>query len=307
MLIDFVHMGNAYLPELQAYAAFVQAAGHEARVHRQIETLPAEARLIWWMCGQVGKELARNYPAAFQIHEYASASVPPLAWVKDRVKRARQAQPQYRIFQNDWVRRRMAFADELPYEYRDMGLAPEFFADMGTRPKPEFDFVYLGEMSRLRHFLPVFQALAQVGARVLLVGELPQELSRQLTCNAGLVCTGRVPHGEVPAQLRRARYGLNLVPDQLPYTQQTSTKLLEYCAAGLLVVSTDYPWVRGFEQRRGARFAYVPFRSSVQQYQSLLGEDLLQQQRLVSPDLRDLAWPRLLAGLKVWRRIGVLA
>ena len=306
MLIDFVHLGDAYLPELQAYAAFVQTAGHEARVHRKIETLPADAQVIWWMCGQVGSDLAARFPAAFQVHEYASASVPPLAWLKDRVKRTRQARPQYRIFQNDWVRRRMGFADQVPWEFRDMGLAPELLADSGKRAEPEFDFVYLGEMSRLRHFLPVFRAMAQSGARVLLVGEVPQALAPQLTGHAGLVCAGRVPHGDVPAQLRRARFGLNLVPDQLPYTQQTSTKLLEYCAAGLPVVSTDYPWVREFERRHGARFAYLPFRASVARYRSLLGDEL-RRQRLESPDLRELAWPRLLAGLKVWRQIGLLA
>ena len=97
---------------------------------------------------------------------------------------------------------------------------------------------------------------------------------------------------------------LNLVPDQLPYTRQTSTKLLEYCAAELPVVSTDYTWVREFERQHGARFAYAPFHADAAAYAALLGP-ALEQQRCVVPDVRTLAWPRLLAGLKIWQQLGL--
>lgn len=306
MLIHFVHTGDAYLPELQAYAAFVQAAGHQAQLHRQIQTIPADAAVLWWLCGQVSPQLTQRYPSAFHIHEYASASVPPLAWLKDRVKRWRQAVPQYRVYQNAWVRQRMGFGDAVPWELRDMGVSADFFDTPATPTEPEFDFVYLGEMRRLRHFLPVFDALADTGRRVLLVGQMPDELWPRLRRHANIETSGRVPHAQVPALLRRARHGLNLVPDQLPYTEQTSTKLLEYCAAGLRVVSTDYPWVRAFERQHGARFAYLPRRASAAAYQAELGPalDLLP---LATPDMRPLAWPRLLAGLQIWRRLGIRA
>lgn len=306
MLIHFVHTGDAYLPELQAYAAFVQAAGHQAQMHHQVGTLPSDAAVLWWMCGQVSTELAQRYPAAFQIHEYASASVPPLAWLKDRVKRWRQAVPHYRIYQNAWVRQRMGFSDAVPYELRDMGVSPVFFDTPAAPIEPEFDFVYLGEMRRLRHFLPVFDALALAGRRVLLVGQMPDDLRPRLQHHAKLSVTGRVPHSQVPALLRRARHGLNLVPDQRPYTRQTSTKLLEYCAAGLRVVSTDYPWVREFEHQHGARFAYIPFRATAAAYRAHLGL-ALDAQPLVVPDVRPLVWPRVLADLQIWRHIGIHA
>ncbi len=306
MLIHFVHLGDAYLPELQAYAEHVRAAGHEARLHSQTDTLPNDAAVLWWMCGQVSRHMASRYPAAFHIHEYASTSVPPLAWLKDRVKRMRQPLPQFRIFQNEWVRQRMGFTDAVPCEFRDMGIAPEFFDGPQATLRAEFDFVYLGEMRRLQHFLPVFDGIAQAGKSVLLVGDLPDELGRQLRRHTRLSVTGRVPHSDVPKHLRRARHGLNLVPDQLPYTHQTSTKLLEYCAAGLSVVSTDYAWVREFEQQHGARFAYVPFLADAANYGVLLGT-ALDEQHWVVPDVRALGWPRLLAGLQIWRRIGLHA
>lgn len=305
MLIHFVHSGDAYLPELQAYVAFVEAAGHQAQVHRDSASVPTDATVLWWLCGQVSLASAQRFAAAFQIHEYASASVPPLAWLKDCVKRWRQPQPDYRLYQNEWVRQRLGFADGVLYEYRDMGVAPEFFDAPVPPIEPEFDYVYLGEMRRLRHFLPLFDALARLQRRVLLIGDVPDDLKQRLQQHVNLVFAGRVPHSAVPAQLRRARCGLNLVPDEVPYSEQTSTKLLEYCAVGLPVLSTDYIWVRRFEQLHAARFAYLPARASVDNYQALLAAPL--QQPAQAPDLRALAWPNLLGRLRVWQLIGLRA
>lgn len=304
MLIHFVHEGDAYLPELQAYSEFLQAKGHEAQVHRHVETIPSNPQVLWWMCGQVPPGIAQRFSAAFQIHEYASASVPPMAWLKDRIKRARQPLPDYRIFQNEWVRQRMGFGNDVPSEFRDMGIAAGFFNQPPAQDFPEFDFVYLGEMRRLQRFPQVFEALAELRRRVLLVGEVPVDIKGGLGHGPYVTVTGRVPHGDVPSQLRRARCGLNLVPGQSPYIQQTSTKLIEYCAVGLSVVSTDYQWVRDFEKQRDGRFAYIPLRASTAAYRDLLGP-ALDTQVLKVPDVHALSWPRLLSAMKVWRRIGL--
>jgi glycosyltransferase involved in cell wall biosynthesis len=304
MLIHFIHQGDAYLPELQAYAAFIEAKGQQFQLHRHVDSVPADATVLWWLCGQVRPEQAQRHPKAFHIHEYASASVPPAAWLKDQFKRWRQATPQYRIFQNAWVQQRMGFHDAVPSEFRDMGISLPFFEARPASATPEFDFAYLGEMRRLRHFLPVFDALAQAQHSVLLIGQLPEDLLPVLQSHVRLKVTGRIPHDQVPAMLWRARRGLNLVPDQLPYTRQTSTKLLEYCAAGLPVVSTDYPWVRDFEQRHGARLAYIPFSASAAAYLSHFTR-IGQAPAALPPDLHPLAWPTLLAGMPIWRRLGV--
>ncbi len=304
MKIHFVHFGNAYLPELQAYVTFVQSAGHQAQVHRSLSTLPTEVAVLWCMCGQVSAKLAQRYPAAVHIHEYASASVPPMAWLKDQVKRWRQPVPNYRIYQNAWVHQRMGFDDEVPFEYRDMGVAPYFYDAPIPATTPEFDFVYLGEMRRLRRFIGVFDSLASLGRSVLLVGQMPDDLSQLFQHHNNLTVLGHVPHVDVPSQLRRARFGLNLVPTQLPYSQQTSTKLIEYCAAGLRVVSTDYSWVREFERQYGARFAYIPSPGNAATHRDLFGPKLDQQPLLV-PNVRALEWPRVLTGLHIWLRLGI--
>lgn len=304
MLIHFVHTGDAYLPELQAYSDFIQSCGHYARVHRQADTVPHDASVVWWMCGLVAIQARRCCPRAFHVHEYASASVGALCHVKDIYKRWVQPQPHYRIFQNDWVRSRMGFKDEIPFEYRDMGLTPHSDSHGARNCSLDFDFVYLGEMQRLRHFLPLFEGLAQSRRTVLLIGQMPETLQRYFDRLSNVTTVGKVPHREVLPHLKRTRYGLNLVPDQLPYTEQTSTKLLEYCAAGLNVVSTDYPWVRRFEQKHDASFSFIPFPHRAIAYSDLLGSALdLHAYR--TPKLDDLAWPTLLKHMRIWQQLGI--
>jgi glycosyltransferase involved in cell wall biosynthesis len=238
------------LPELDAYANFIASHGHQAVVHDTGASVPANAQVVWWMCGRVSGSDASRLKTAFHIHEYASTSAPPHAWLKDFVKHWTQPKPDYRMFQNGWVRERMGFQDGVPHALRDMGVAQAFFdAAAPALPEPsyddhaparvppnEFDLVFLGEMSRLLPFVPVLQSIHDAGRTLLLIGEVPDALRAQLP--ASVTCTGRVPHAEVPHQLRRARFGLNLVGNFEPYNQQTSTKLLEYCAVGLPVVAT---------------------------------------------------------------------
>jgi len=304
MLIHYVRGGDAYLPELAAYAAYLENLGHQAQIHRDGTSVPGDAAVVWWLCGRVPHGTARRFPHAFQVHEYASASVPPWAWLKDRAKHASQPRPQYRLFQNAWVRARLGFADGVPCEFRDMGIAPAFFAAQDTPGAPEFDAVYLGDMRRLRHFIPLLQGLEQAGLRTLLIGAPPPDLRATLAPLRHATLTGRVPHDAVPGLLRRARFGLNLVPNQAPYHQQTSTKLLEYCAVGLPVVSTDYTWVRAFAQEHGARFAFLPRQADAAQYARFFATQHNPAACTV-PDLRALAWPRVLERLALWRTLGL--
>ena len=267
-------------------------------VHDSSHTVPSSASVVWWFCGRVPMREAHRLRGAFQIHEYASASIPPYAWVKDQVKHWTQPLPGYRIFQNGWVRERMAFADGVPHSLRDMGVAEHFFDAPSHTPAPEFDLVYLGEMSRLLAFIPVLQAIHAAGRSLLLVGEVPAELQMHLPPN--VTCTGRLGHAQVPHHLRRARFGLNLLPNAIPFQQQTSTKVLEYCVAGLRVVSNAYPWVRYFMAQHKANFYLI--NDDVASLATSFGEALDAYPYEV-PDVRALAWPKVLDTLPLWRMI----
>jgi glycosyltransferase involved in cell wall biosynthesis len=306
VLVHFVRNGPSYLPEIDAYVDFITSHGHQALVHDTGTTVPLNAQVVWWMCGRVPSAEARRLKSAFHIHEYASASAPPHAWLKDFVKHWTQPKPDYRIFQNGWVRERMGFDDGVPYALRDMGVSPAFF-DVAAptltahSPAHAFDLVYLGEMTRLQPFLPLLHSIHEAGRSLLLVGDVPDSLREQLP--ASVACTGRVPHAEVAHQLRRARFGLNLVNNIEPYNQQTSTKLLEYCAAGLPVVSNDYAWVRYFAAHYQGNFHLL--RDDPSSWPYSFGE-ALEAYPYAVPDIRALAWPKLLGKLAIWKHLHIV-
>lgn len=304
MQVHFIHPGNSYLPELEAYTSHLQQWGHEACMHHSAGTVPNDAQLVWWMCGRVPAQEHRRFAQAFQVHEYASASVPPLAWAKDLVKRWTQPKPDYRLFQNNWVRQRLGFSDDVAWEFRDMGISPAFLNPPPPPSSPEFDMVYLGDMVRLRHFLPVFKGLEAAGMRTLLIGEMPAQLQRQFQAFRQVTVTGKVLHSEVPRQLQRARWGLNLVPDHPPYSEQTSTKLLEYCAVGLPVVSTDYHWVRNFAASCRATFAYLPPFANANTCADFF-RHTLNAQAPTPPKMQNWAWHRTMERLAIWKAAGL--
>ena len=298
MLIHFIRNGPSYLPEIDAYCAYIQARGHQAMVHDSSLSVPTSASVVWWFCGRVPMREAHRLRGAFQIHEYASTSIPPYAWLKDQVKHWTQPLPDYRIYQNGCVRERMGFADSVPQALRDMGVAEYFFDASLHTPAPEFDLVYLGEISRLLAFIPVLQSIDAAGRSLLLVGDVPAKLEKELPPN--VTCTGRVDHAQVPIQLRRARFGLNLVPNSKPFQHQTSTKILEYCAAGLRVVSNAYPWVRYFMAQHKANFYLL--NDDAPSLATSFGE-ALEAYPYVVPDMRALEWSQVLEALPLWRTI----
>ncbi len=303
VLVHFVRNGPSYLPELDAYAAFITARGHQALIHPDSSTVPTNAQVVWWMCGRVPSSEARRLRQAFQIHEYASASVPPKAWLKDQVKHWTQPKPDYRIFQNGWVRERMGFNDGVPHALRDMGVADGFLNASSITASAEFDLVYLGEMNRLLPFLALLHCIHDAGRTLLLIGDVPDELLSQLP--ASVTCTGRVMHTDVPSQLHRARYGLNLVSNVAPYNQQTSTKVLEYCAVGLPVVSNDYAWVRYFAAHYEGNFHLL--RDDPASWPHSFGEALEAYPYIVpsSANMQSLAWSNVLATLPLWRHLHI--
>ena len=127
--VHFVHGARSYLPELAAYQAHIQSLGHAVQMHTQAHTVPDDAQAVWWICGRVPADQARRFKGAVQVHEYASASVAPLAWLKDRIKQWQHPVPDFRVFQSEWVRQRMGFGDNAP------GAVPYALRDMGVRVK----------------------------------------------------------------------------------------------------------------------------------------------------------------------------
>jgi glycosyltransferase involved in cell wall biosynthesis len=299
MQIHFVRGGDSYLPELDAYGEHVARFGWTTQVHSDAGTVPADARAVWWICGRVPSTEARGLAHAFHVPEYASASVPPYASLKDAVKRWTHPRPHHRVFQSEWVRKRMGFHSSVPYSLRDMGVPRSFF-DAHAESPPEFDLVYVGETSRLAGFLPALAALLEARLSLLVVGSVAPELGALLSRFANVRCIGRVPQAQVPAQLLRARAGLNLMPPRLPFTEQTSTKVLEYLATGLPVISSDYGWARRTAEEHRGRIRLVRNFDAGAWKAALDGVAPVEEDRSA---LRHLTWEARLEGLPVWQAL----
>ena len=209
--------------------------------------------------------------------------------------------PHFRVFQSEWVRQRMGFGDNalgaVPYALRDMGV-PDAFLTAQTQQAPEFDLVYLGEMRRLLHFVPLLHTLGQAGLSLLLVGDVPPALEERLVTLGHIQSTGRVPQDQVPAQLLRARAGLNLMPDVLPLSEQTSTKMLEYLALGLPVVSNPYAWAQRTARVHAGRVQLLAVQASAAQWQETM--QALPPRQNDRQHLVSLGWSHQLQALPVW-------
>ena len=300
--VHFVHAGAAYMPELAAYESHLAGLGHRSQRHSDPATVPLDADIVWWICGRVSAHHSHRLRHSVQVHEYASASVGRWPALKDRLKRWQHPRPDHRIFLNEWVRERMGFSDGVPLSLRDMGVPPAFLQAAGTLPVDQ-DLVYLGEMSRLQDFLPALQAISQAGLKLLLVGQVPAGLQGFLGLTPGISSTGRIAQQDVPAQLLRARAGLNLMPERLPVSMQTSTKVLEYLAVGLPVLSNDYHWARTMAAQHPDRIQLLTDLRLPECWTQAMA-----QAPAPSTDrsaLQHLAWPERLASMPVWSQLGL--
>ena len=300
--VHFVHGGSAYLPELAAYRQELTRRGHEVHVHTDPASVPGNADVVWWICGRVSRSHTRRLAHSQHVHEYASASVAPLAWLKDRVKEFSHPKPAHRVFQSEWLRLRMGLTDAVPYSLRDMGV-PAHFLSVQAQAKPDVDLVYLGEMSRLMQFVPALQAIDQAGLRLLLIGQIPPDVQAVTERLPHIQTTGRIAQDDVPAQLLRARAGLNLVPNVLPLSAQTSTKMLEYLAVGLPVISSRSAWAEHTAADHPGRVRLLITLGSASAWREAVGQ--LPAPEAYRQHLRALTWDAQLQSLPLWQALGL--
>jgi hypothetical protein len=96
MKITFIHTNKAFLPEIGAYRDFFSTFGVDTATG-SYDDPGARPDVEWHFMGTRRRRLWKN---TLVIHEYASASVPPLRGIKDLLKRWYNATPDYRLFLN---------------------------------------------------------------------------------------------------------------------------------------------------------------------------------------------------------------
>jgi glycosyltransferase involved in cell wall biosynthesis len=257
MTIAFVHNDTAFLPEMDAYSRFF--SGYQIKCERvkKSEVHLVQRQVEWWM---MGTDLTKPREGVFKIHEYCSSSVPPWRWLKNRGKSFFNARPDFRLFLNEYVRKAFPFHDRIPFGYRDMGVPEQWLQTDPFLYEREYDFIYTGDISPVRQpelLLNCFSTGAMKGRTLLLIGKDYEYLQAAYAGFDNIVFTGPFPYDNMNAHILKARFGINFMIDKEPFNRQTSTKLLEYAALGLPVITTKYAWVEQFQQQYGGNFFYL--------------------------------------------------
>lgn len=300
MRILLLHPGKSFLPELGAYQRFLSGRGHSVDiVEEHVLTSTTGADVHYRLAGFLRQPISSAVP---EIHEYASASVGRWPRAKNLVKSLASTRPAGRVFLNAVVQQQFRFADGVPFLHRDMGADEGFFAQRQVHHKP-FDLVYAGSISGRPGLLACIAGLAEKGFRIALAGSANAEDQAVIAALPGVTYAGRLAPADVPAFVAQARCGLNYCPSAYPYTFQTSTKVIEYLACGLGVVSNAYDWM----DRHSAQHGYA--------YQDLIQlqspDDLSPWPQAILPEAqaRQFEWQTLLetAGLERFIRDSVTA
>lgn len=284
MRIAFIHNNKAFLSETEAYRGFFGRYGIDTVLIGKEEIKNTNCDLEW---RYMGTDLSPRRRGVLKVHEYTSTSIPPWRKLKNLGKKWLNVEPDYRLFLNEYVKRSFDFTDDVAWGFRDMGIQENWLRYAGLPSSNEFDFVYLGDLSPVREpekLLNCFSSGNLKDRSLLIIGKEYQRLQQQYAQFSNIQFIGPLPYEQVPAQLKRARFGINFMIDKEPLNQQTSTKLLEYLAVGLPVVSTHYNWIMQFEQKYGGSYCFV------EQDLSNLHWERICSTVYATPDLKTWTW-----------------
>lgn len=245
---------TSYAPELFALSDYLYAKRDVSL--ELLEQYPAGSDRTFFDVVYIKMGFAPRWHSSdiLEIHDYASASGGKYAAFKDFSKTHLSRRPVLRSFLSNTVRGRFPFRDSVPYVLRDMGVPDAFLRASALRTESfTFDLLYAGSISDSRKTDQLLHAVESSGLTILVVGDPQPSILSQFRNSANVTFAGRLPYMDMPSVAKECRFGVNFTPDVRPYNTQTSTKVLEYLAMGLPVITNDYCWVRDFEAQSGAR------------------------------------------------------
>jgi glycosyltransferase involved in cell wall biosynthesis len=251
MLIAFTHAFKAFLPEIEAYRLFFEGYGIKTTVVRTNEINNTKADVEWRFMGLQ----TRRGKAKVLVHEYASASLPPWRNAKDQIKKRFTVKPDYRLFLNRYVYDQLSFQDQIPYGFRDMGIYP--VKEDASAGKKIYDFIYVGSVSKDMQMEKLFDQFNRPGLKdksLLVLSKNYGHLQEQYN---HIIFMGPIEPNEVCHYIQQSAFAINYKPDIAPHNTQTSTKFLEYAACKTPVITTDFLWMRQFQEQYGGNYFYL--------------------------------------------------
>lgn len=284
MLIAFTHEFKAFLPEIDAYRQYFARHDIDTIVARPHDKTVQRADVEWRF---MGLSFHRGN-APLVIHEYASASLPPQRYIKDLIKSRFMSRPDFRLFLNEYVRSRFLFGDKVPYGLRDMGVNPEMMLP-GQPEGKLYDFIYVGSVTtdiKPDRLIEVFTQPRLRERNLLILSQSYDSLRERYSAFSNIIFKGPVPQQEVGRYIRQSSFAINYKPDVAPHNEQTSTKLLEYAACGVPIVTTNFSWMRKFQRHYGGQYFYL------EPDLANLDWEVVNRFSYAFPDLREWTWQK---------------
>lgn len=273
---------NAFLPEAYAYQEYFKTAGFICDLVEKGDRKISTYDVVFLFHGF--HPFWKKYPKII-VGEYHSLSTGSFNRFKDLIKRIFNVKPNLYIFLNDDVRKKLWFSTKVNYLTRGMGYSGNNFSKLKTLNK-NYDIVYCG--SYRDGLLDVLGKLAKLGLTIAVIG------FDKCCNNNNIKFFGRKKPAEARKIICQARFGLNYTPDIFPLNIQDSTKVIEYCAAGLGVITNKYRWINEFEKSRGGRFLDLNNIYSLSDIYTF---------NYIVPNVEDLEWSCLIQKIKLKDRI----
>lgn len=238
MKIIFNDKHPAQLPEIVAYMNYARANGWEA-VRLSEASFQGEVDVYWTF---MGFEIKPKIKAKVYVQDYCSGSVGFGKKWKNSLKALFNFKPDVRVFLNSYVKGLFNFSDSIPSVYRDMGISDFFYE---TSPIERSGYICVTNLSTQEELIRVLDKFQNNNKKITIVGPVDIKV-QNLFSDMGFDFRGKVRPEELSVLLKSHEFGIVLYKDMEPYTNQTSTRVLEYCASGLKVISTPTEWINQF-------------------------------------------------------------
>ncbi len=286
MKIGLLRKSQSYVPEAYAYKKFLEDYDHKVTIFSNPNLVKEFDTVIQFM-GFYPYKLSNNVRF---IHEYNSLSLQPYPYFKNFIKIKLNHKPTKRIFLNSFVRYFFNFNDSVEFIDRDMGVDIKFFNVKNNKKlNTTFDIVYTGSLANREGIFKCISNLCNKGFKIAIIGNVENRFYEKFKELSNIYLLGELTIDEICKVYEETQCGLNYTPNQFPFNYQTSTKTLEYSAAGLKILSNNYFWVNSFEKSRAAKFFYL---------ENLDNKDQIFNYKFVDANINDKEWSKILRKTK---------
>lgn len=276
---------SAYTPESYAYKDYLEKLGHLVELDYQLD--PNNDINIYFM--GIKPFWKKEMSNCINVHEYQSLSTPPFAGFKNLIKHNINKKPHGRIFLNNFVKLEMSFNDNVPTLIRDMGVDKSLF--QSSVKNPDFDITYCGSIAGRKGLIEEIIRLSTLGFKIQVIGRIDIETTQVFEKYSNIKVWGRVCRSEIPELYKNSKYGLNFIPDIYPFNKQTSTKVLEYIASGLMVLSNKYDWISEFSIKNSFDVIWLDNVNNIEDIECIDKENLIFKGNSM---IKELEWSKVL-------------